>query len=385
MDATDRLPPDDSKGGTTSPGTEEEQVLARKTSKDDQTAEKPSRDEQDANRNYRYPLDMNDDYPIAIKFQAFKVDGIDLFEATGITKVAKQVIGIFQDTEKESTADENTDTEQKTRIIADSKNKPKELITIEKKKRGTPWGRVTLPMMAPLRYLDQANYTSTALGIAGGAAEQAAFGQDPFAGATENSQLKSVASSLVAQAIASASGAALGAGIGALIPGGGIGGAALAGLAGAGSGLGQSLGGAASSATRILSAPNLRTLFTGVDIREPFAFDFKMVATSAEENQEIKNIIKFFRQELYPEMIPLGTSGVPLAYKYPNVFEIEIVNRFGENPGFRILRSYLRNVQTTFNEQSSGMFRDGQFVEVTMSLTFVEITALDKQKVREGY
>lgn len=364
---------------------EEEEVLARKTAKDDKTAEKPSVDDQDATRNYRYPLELSDDFPVAIKFQAFKVEGVDIFEATGIKKVAEEVVEIFKDSEKESVADENTDTETKREIISDSKNKPKELVTVEKKKRGTPWGRVTLPMMAPLRYNDLANYTSTGLGLAGGAAEAALFGQNPFAGASENGQLKSVASNLVAQAAAKAVGVGIGAAVGSLVPGGGIGGAALGGLAAAGAGLGEGLGAAARSASRILAAPNLRTLFTGIDIRDPFTFDFKMIATSPEENQEIKNIVKFFRQELYPEMIPLGTTGVPLAYKYPNVFEIEIVNRFGENPGFRILRSYLRNVQTTFNEQSAGMFSDGQFVEVTMSLTFVEITALDKQKVREGY
>ena len=110
-----------------------------------------------------------------------------------------------------------------------------------------------------------------------------------------------------------------------------------------------------------------------------------MIANSPEEARAIKNIVQMFREELYPEKVPIGNSGVPLAYKYPNVFEIEVKNRQGGNPGFKIQRCYLQKVDTTFNETADGMFNDGSFIEVGIALGFTEIVALDKDKVRQGY
>jgi len=144
------------------------------------------------------------------------------------------------------------------------------------------------------------------------------------------------------------------------------------------------LGGAVGGATRIASAPNARSLFKSVGMRK-FSFDFQMVANSPEEQKQIKAIVKMFRQELYPEKIAIGSSGVPLGYKFPNLFEIEVKNKFGQNPGFKIQRCYLENVTTAFNETSRGMYSDGQFIDVSVAVTFVEIVALDKQKVRLGY
>ena len=92
-----------------------------------------------------------------------------------------------------------------------------------------------------------------------------------------------------------------------------------------------------------------------------------------------------FREELYPEKIPIGASGVPLAYKFPNMFEIEILNRFKKTLGFKYQRCYLRSVQVTFNESTPGLFSDGEFIEASLSLDFDEIVALDKQKIKLGY
>ena len=204
-------------------------------------------------------------------------------------------------------------------------------------------------------------------------------GQNPFAGASSNGQLLSTASALAAAAIAKGAGEVLGAAIGSAFGSAGA-------VVGA-SALGDTMGGlspAVRSATRIASAPNQRTLFQQVGIRS-FAFAFKMVANSHEEALEVRNIVKFFRQELYPEKISLGDSGVPLAYKFPNMFEIDIKNNYGENPAFKIQRCYLRDVQTSFNSTGTGMHWDGNFVEVDISLAFQEIVTLDKEKIRGGF
>lgn len=366
-----------------------EKVLAEESANKEDQEEGPTNEDFDRARNYRYPLNVSDSFPATIIFKVIQVDGTDLFEVSGIKKIYNDALEVFglADEEKETVADQNVNSKDKKRIITDSKAKPKELISYENNTGGNEMGRITMPLQSRLTYADVANYDPNAsLGIMGGLGEDAALGRNPFEGANAGGSLTSAASALVSQVLAKSAGALLG-GATALVPGqniiskgvtAGLG-AATAGVLAAGSGPAN----AAASATRIASAPNYRTLFQNVSIRAPFVFDFKLVATSKEESKEIKNIIKMFRQELYPEKITAGASGVPIAYKFPNLFEIEVRNRFGNNPGFKIQRCYLREVQTTFNE-NVGMFDDGEFISVTLNLSFVEIVALDKEKIRSG-
>lgn len=360
-----------------------ERVLAQeKAAEKEDTDKGPTKEDIQRQRNYRYPLSLSENFPATVIFKVIKIDGINVFEASGIKKVynqAKELLGL-DDSETESVADQNTNQDEKIKIIADSNEKPKELVSYENNTGGEELGRITLPLQNRLAYADVANYDPNAsVGVIGALAEDAALGRNPFEGANQGGSLTSAAGALVANALAKVSGAAIGAAAGAV--GSKIGGAIVGGVVGGN--LGEGVGTAAQSATRVTAAPNYRTLFQNVSIRAPFVFDFKLVPTSSAEMNEIKNIVKMFREELYPEKITAGASGVPIAYKFPNVFEIEVRNRFGTNPGFKIQRCYLREVQTTFNE-NFGMMTDGNFNSVTLSLSFVEIVALDKQKVSDG-
>lgn len=363
-------------------------VLAKETADPDDNVSdaEPTLEDTDRARNYKFPLTMEQEgFPAKIIFKVIKVEGKDVFDETGITKLYDNVkSGIDRLTgEKASVSEENLDAEEADKIIEDSKIKKSQLVSYENNTGGEELGRVTLPLQVGLKYNDVANYNSQAsLGVIGAAAESALNGQNPFAGATDNmGNITGAAKGLVSQAVAKNIGSVLGAAAGFAL-GGKAQGAVVGGVAGAG--VGEGLGNAVSSATRIASAPNYRTLFKDVQMRN-FAFDFKMIANNKDESRVIKDIIKFFRQELYPEKIPLGSSGVPLAYKFPNMFEIEVKNRFGVNPGFKFQRCYLQNISVSFNESTQGMFVDGSFIEATLNLSFIEIVALDKQKVRAGY
>ena len=83
--------------------------------------------------------------------------------------------------------------------------------------------------------------------------------------------------------------------------------------------------GAFKSAAGVTTNPNTRVLFKQVNLRE-FAFAFKFIATSAKEAEEVKEIIKLFRTELYPENINLevGGSEISIGYKFPNKFQIDV-------------------------------------------------------------
>jgi len=134
------------------------------------------------------------------------------------------------------------------------------------------------------------------------------------------------------------------------------------------------------SGLQVAVNPNTRAVFQGVPVRE-FNFAFKMIPTSAQENREIGKIVQFFRQELYPEQIMAGS--VSIGYEFPNQFLIH--GRYnGKQAGPQFLPCYLRAVNTTFNAQNASFYRDGQFSEIDLSLTFTEVRALTKADIANG-
>ena len=149
---------------------------------------------------------------------------------------------------------------------------------------------------------------------------------------------------------------------------------------------GQGLTGAIQGGTRVAVNPNTRAMFKGVPLRE-FTFTFKMIPTSKKESEEIKNIIKFFRTELYPAIIPLGDGAKAIAagYEFPNVFEITMNWKDKDQIATKILPSYLRNFTATYNASSMGFHEGGDFTEVDISMTFMEHATLHKGLIGEGY
>ena len=143
----------------------------------------------------------------------------------------------------------------------------------------------------------------------------------------------------------------------------------------------ESVRGAVSSATRVSVNPNTRALFKSVPLRE-FAFNFKMIPTSKAETEQIKGIIKFFRTELYPEVIPLGD--INAGYKFPNVFEIKMFyGNDGKPLATKILPSYIKSFSATYNASTMGFYEGGDFSEVDISMSFVESSTLHKELVRD--
>jgi hypothetical protein len=133
--------------------------------------------------------------------------------------------------------------------------------------------------------------------------------------------------------------------------------------------------------------PNSRVLFKQPNIRE-FAFAFKFVARSQREANEVKNIIKFLRTELYPANISvtIGDQEQSLGYRFPNKFRIEFEYDGEPLPGLmKIQDCYLRDVSTTYNASAMSMHSDGHFLEVDMTLNFQETRALTREKIEEGF
>lgn len=141
----------------------------------------------------------------------------------------------------------------------------------------------------------------------------------------------------------------------------------------------ESVSGSIQSALRTTPNPNTRMIFKSVNIRE-FAFDFTMIPTSEAETQSIKKIIHTFRKHLYPKTIELEGTGIPIAYRFPNTFQIDMYygdqNLSEINPSLKFQRMYLRQFTSTYNPNSMGFYKKGDFNEVQITLAFTETKAL---------
>ena len=133
---------------------------------------------------------------------------------------------------------------------------------------------------------------------------------------------------------------------------------------------------------RAIINPNIRSLFKGVGLRE-FTFQFKMIARSQREAEEVRRIVKHFRQEMYPDAYTVGNADI--GFKFPNMFEITFkYNGFHNRNIPKIHLCYLRNVSTTINPTGGAMRRDGSPNEIDLTLSFVEYKTLKKDDVRLG-
>ena len=133
--------------------------------------------------------------------------------------------------------------------------------------------------------------------------------------------------------------------------------------------------------------PNERVLFDRPNMRT-FSFTFKFIAKSQREAQEVENIVKFFRTELYPDDIEanVGETSIKLGYRFPNKFNIsfeyggEVIEHL-----HKIKPCFLQDVNTVYNASQMAMHTDGRFMEVDMTLTFRETKALSRKDVEGGY
>lgn len=351
----------------------EEILIASDTADPEENVDEtqPPKVEKARARNFQFPLSGLNTAPAKIRFTAFKIEPF-----FNLDRVIEEPQNNTEETNAESEEDE------KTTLLQDAKNGLKAIGEfIESYKNvnaGNDIGSVTLPMHNSLNYTDGVTYNNADLGLLAAAPDLDNISED-------RGRLGAAAKAVGSQLAAKAAGAGLAAGTGAtlskVLGSGGAGGALVGAVAG--SNIADAAGAAARASTRVQTAPNERTLFERVNLRT-FNFSFTMIARNRAEADQIRGIVKFFREETYPEAIRLDDGGAPFAYEFPNVFQIDIINKNKRNPAFKIGRCYLETVTTNFNGTATGFYDGGDnFVEVAISLSFREIEALDKAKVRD--
>ena len=139
---------------------------------------------------------------------------------------------------------------------------------------------------------------------------------------------------------------------------------------------------AVSNSTRIQVNPNIRTLFSGVGTRT-FSFTFKFIPTSGAESLQVKEIIRAFRLNAYPEK--LSDSKIDIGYKFPNMFKIRLLSEAPggdfQDVGTPIKLSYLTAISTNYNPTSAVLHADGSPTEIDLTLSFMEYKPLTRQDV----
>ena len=118
--------------------------------------------------------------------------------------------------------------------------------------------------------------------------------------------------------------------------------------------------------------PNMELLFNGPSLRN-FTFSFKMTPRSADESDEVKSIIRFFKRGMAPKA---GATGLFL--KTPNVFELRYRQGNGEHEFLhRFKQCFLTNISVNYTgEGVYSTYNDGTPVSMVMTLMFKELAPI---------
>lgn len=314
-------------------------------------------------KNLEYPLNNVDDYKGRIVFDVMKEAETDLGNVIGsIADIAKGGKEALKEEVRKVT--ESTNPSDTVEAIEGHRGNGNAVQTVATPNLAKPVGRrVSLYLPVGLQYRDAVSYDNMDLGGMGASAEAGLKSGGSAIGAIIQGGMKTLQAGLTGAAnkdVAKVSAVKLV------------------------SALPDEVQGAFKSAAGVTSNPNTRVLFKAVNLRD-FSFTFKFIPTSAKEAEEVKEIVKLFRTELYPENIKLdvpGGSSISLGYRFPNKFRINIEYN-GEQIATKIKLCYLRDVSVTYNNTAMSMHSDGNFAETEMTLAFQESRTLNRKDVEE--
>ena len=317
---------------------------------------------------FEYPLNNPEEFAGRIKFTILNEAGVDtgnlLNAVAGAVSNAGKTAGDVVDGTK-SVDDVKDDTREGVqKKLQALRGETNETVKGKSPRAKKSEKSVKLYLPAGLAYRDTVNYDNMDIGGLGAAAEQAVM------------KGGSVVKSLFEGGKQT---------IGAAMKGAAGGDTAKLAMIKLSAGLPDEIGGALRSAGQVTTNPNTRVLFKSVNLRE-FSFAFKFISTSPKEAEEVKSIINFFREELYPTTINAGIAGasVSIGYRFPLKFKIEPMYK-NKPIATKIKPCYLRDVSVTYNPTQASMFRDGNFQEIDMTLSFQETRTLQRSDIKAGF
>ena len=131
---------------------------------------------------------------------------------------------------------------------------------------------------------------------------------------------------------------------------------------------------------RTLLNPNQVTTFSGSNTRS-YSLEFKLVAQSAKESTDIRELIKRLQYNAYP-------AGNTLVLKYPSEFKISVLSA-GKDDHNRyyspIYNCFLMNISAAYNASGNSFYSDGAPLDVSLTLGFQETKALTRDDLETMY
>ena len=118
--------------------------------------------------------------------------------------------------------------------------------------------------------------------------------------------------------------------------------------------------------------PNMELLFNSPSLRN-FTFSFKMTPRSADESDEVKSIIRFFKRGMAPK-----ANGNGLFLRTPNVFELRYRQGNEEHKFLhRFKQCFLTNISVNYTGDGVySTYNDGTPVSMVMTLMFKELAPI---------
>lgn len=131
--------------------------------------------------------------------------------------------------------------------------------------------------------------------------------------------------------------------------------------------------------------PYIEVLFDGIENR-PFNFSFKFMPRNEKESVEVKNICEAFRYHQAPEF-KYAENNLESYLMYPSTFDITFLHEGDENNWLhKISTCALRSVSVNHSSDAGFKTHDnGAPVVTTLTLEFIELELLTKDRIKQGY
>lgn len=121
---------------------------------------------------------------------------------------------------------------------------------------------------------------------------------------------------------------------------------------------------------------HVTTEFTGIGTRN-YGFKFKMIGSSRQESDMIRNICETFRDGLYPD-------GDALALRYPPTWTIRFMLKNSDIEYIpKIWECYLTSVNVSYNGTAALWHDDGSPIECDITVSFKETRALTHKDIQD--
>ncbi len=125
---------------------------------------------------------------------------------------------------------------------------------------------------------------------------------------------------------------------------------------------------------------NVELLFTGVDLRPAFAFNFDMVPRSQKESDTIKTIIKVLKKAMSPSK-GTASTGAGLFITAPRVFNVKYKSGSSDHPFLNQFKTCaLQSMSVNFTPDGTyTTYGDATPVHMQLTLQFQELTPIFRE------